>query len=103
MELRGSLEMPSDAFVLGMMRFLLGGINKLSPIFLTFDVLPNMQPQYLFDTIMKTGVEFRSNQNFRQPKKFPHRKLAPTVLSMVVAKVARVAKVAKVVARVMAR
>ena len=68
MELRGSPEMPSDAFVLGMLRSLFGGISKLSPIFLTFDLLPNMQPQYLLDTIMKTCVEYRSNQNLKAPK-----------------------------------
>ena len=60
--------MPSDVFVLGMLRSLFGGINKLSPIFLTFDLLPNMQPQYLLDTIMKTCVEYRSNQNLKAPK-----------------------------------
>ncbi len=45
MELRGSAEMPSDAFVMGMIRTFFSGINKLSPIFMTFVMIPNLQPQ----------------------------------------------------------
>ena len=65
LELRGSAEVPSDAYVLGMLRTLFCDINKLSPVFTTYDLLPGMQPQYLLDTIMKTCVEYTSHNSIQ--------------------------------------
>ena len=65
--------MPSDAFILGMIRTLFSGISKLSPIFMTFDMIPNLQPQYLLDTIVRTCAEVRSNNNLK-PKGPPQPK-----------------------------
>jgi len=65
MELRGSSEMPSEAFLLGMLRTLFGNVSKLAPVFTTYDLLPNMAPQHLMDTLMRTCSEFRASQSIK--------------------------------------
>ena len=61
--------MPSEAFLLGMLRSLFGNQAKLAPIFATYDLLPNVGPQFLMESLMRTCIDFRANQVLRPQSK----------------------------------
>ena len=53
MELRGSPEMPTDAFLLAMIRFLFAANPRLAPIFATYDLVPRASPDYVMKSLQK--------------------------------------------------
>eukprot|EP00959_Pyramimonas_sp_CCMP1952_P299397 6261995-Pyramimonas_sp.AAC.1 len=68
MELWGSPEMPTDAFILFILRFLFDSNHRLTPTLAACDLMPDIGTHHLMENIERICVEHRAAAATRPPK-----------------------------------
>ena len=68
MELRGSPEMPTDAFILSILRSLFESHPRLAPTFAAYDLMPDIGTHHLMRNIERICVKHRAAAATRPPK-----------------------------------